>query len=147
MRTDNALNDFLDRKVIGEGPLASHEGRTIPLEQLPFAYRLNAFLLKGGANISHNEGPFRAGALDPDERGVVRMWTQLHCMENEPEKLGAVILERFGRSLVFGGLVIPNGQQCVTSSRAGGVMVRQIVSYMIQDDQLVQRWDVIVRQA
>jgi len=131
---------------VGEGPAIDFTRRDIPFAELPFAYRLMRFLDDNGAVVGCSEGPFRAGACDVDESRTVQMWTQLHVDTDTPEALGTVIIGRFGRHVTFGGMAVPHGLSCVTVSRARGVWVRHIVDYLVQTDELVQRWDVIVRK-
>lgn len=124
-----------------EGPTINFDDQDeVTLAQCPFAYRLDRSLRELGVSVQPFAPMLPGAPIRPDG------FTQLHMKQDKPEALAGEIRRRFGIGVQFAELAIPaRGVQCVTWQKAGNVWIRHIVDYMVMDDSLRQRWDVLVK--
>jgi|HubBroStandDraft_3_1064219.scaffolds.fasta_scaffold00924_3 hypothetical protein len=123
--------------------------RELELLTMPMAFQLDEWFRRHGVVVAPlEELDNKHGQCGVSEPGrLVYPWTQLNV--NKPsggEVLAKTIVNRFGAEIAFSQIVIPrSGIECAGYSRSGNVWVRRVVCYQIASDELVQRWDVLVR--
>jgi len=108
--------------------------------KLPFAHKLLKRLLHIGVAIT----AFKPLAFG--ERITADGFVQIVSTKERPEELAEAIKERCGDTVQFGELQIPQGVYFAGYERAQNVWIRRIVDYDFATDNLIQRWDVLVRR-
>lgn len=108
--------------------------------ELPFAHKLQTRLHHIGVAIT----AFKPLAFG--ERITTDGFVQIVSTKERAEELAEAIKERCGDTVQFGELQIPRGVYFAGYEHAKDVWIRRIVDYDFVTDNLMQRWDVLVRR-
>jgi len=142
--------DLAENPAVNVGPVAAVSkgvtSRDLVLQAMPMAYQLDQWFRLHLVVVNPlEELENRHGSCGV--AGTVHLWTQLNIdRQAAGETLAKTIAERFGSRVAFSQLLIPRtGVECTGHSKSGNVWVRHVVCYDIGTDELMQRWDVLVR--